>query len=481
MRGSSLYISLSDKFLSPCCCGLVGALALSSVKCEAQPDKPNLVFVFADQWRAQDIGYMRNNEVMTTTLDKLSERSIIFSNAVSTCPVSSPFRASLITGMYPLTTGIFYNDKPLNPDIKSIAKIYHDAGYNTGYIGKWHVDGHGRTSFIPRERRQGFEFWKVMECTHDYNNSQYYADTDSILTWDGYDAIAQTKEAVKYIDQQKKVKSFILFLSWGTPHDPYGLAPEKYRQIYNDLSKLLLRPNIPEKFKEIARKDLAGYYANIAALDDCVKEILNALDRSRISKNTIFVFTSDHGDMLYSQGMKWKQKPWDESIRIPFLLSYPAKLGDKKRIINIPIGTPDIMPTLLGLSVIEIPRSVEGHDFSGFLLNTKETPNSAALIMCPVPFHTWNYSKGGREYRGIRTPQYTYVEDLKGPWLFFDYKNDPYQMNNLVNRAETSDMQKKLKTILKGKLSERGDKFLKGQDYMNIWGYDWSENDAPVR
>ena len=452
---------------------------IATVACETQQKKPNLIFVFADQWRAQDIGYMGNKEVRTPSLDKLSEKSINFSNAVSTCPVCSPYRASLLTGQYVLTHGIFYNDKPLREDITSIARVYSNAGYSTAYIGKWHVDGHGRTAFIPTERRQGFEFWRVMECTHDYNNSQYYGDKDSLLTWDGYDAIAQTREAIKYIDKQNKKRPFILFLSWGSPHDPYDTAPEKYRQMFSDPDKLTLRPNVPEEFQDIARKNLSGYYAHIAALDDCIKEILDAIDRNKIDDNTIFVFTSDHGDMLYSHGLKWKQMPWDESIRVPFLLRYPDKLGEEKRIIDIPIGTPDIMPTLLGLSGIKIPESVEGNDFSPYLFNRNAIQDSVALIMCPVPFHTWNYLKGGREYRGIRTPGFTYVEDLTGPWLFFDNKKDPFQMKNLVNRSESTEMQQKLKVILARKLKERGDKFLKGQDYMDLWGYKWDGNDAP--
>ena len=478
-RESPPNIRLINLPLSPLYYYFFGALTLSIISCESEPKRPNLIFVFADQWRAQDIGYMGNSEVRTPALDKLSEQCINFSNAVSTCPVSSPFRVSLLTGQYPLTHGIFYNDMPLREDVTSIAEVYRDAGYKTGYIGKWHVDGHGRSSFIPRERRQGFEFWKVMECTHEYNNSQYYGDTDSLLTWEGYDAIAQTREAVRYIDEQKDGNPFILFLSWGPPHGPYETAPEKYRQMYNNVDSLNLPVNIPEEFEKQARTDISGYYAHIAALDDCMEEILSALDRNKIDDNTILVFTSDHGDMLYSHGLQGKQKPWDESIRVPFLLRYHGKLGEKRRNIEIPIGTPDIMPTLLGLSGIKIPETVEGDDFSRLLLNKDVAKDSVALIMCPVPFHTWNYHKGGREYRGICTPRFTYVEDLKGPWLFFDNQKDPFQMNNLVNRSESNDMQQKLKVILTRKLKETGDKFLKGQDYMTLWGYEWFGDDAP--
>jgi arylsulfatase A-like enzyme len=471
----------NNRPLTPLYFFVFGALTLTSVSSGAQTKNPNLVYIFADQWRAQDLGYMGNKEVRTPNLDKLSRQSVNFTNAVSTCPVCSPYRASLLTGQYPLTHGVFHNDKPLRPEVTTIAEVYRDAGYQTGYIGKWHVDGHGRESFIPRERRQGFDFWKVLECTHEYNDSKYYGNKDSLMTWDGYDAFAQTKEAVRYIDEQKKGSPFILFLSWGPPHDPYRYAPEKYKKIYADLNKLTLRPNVPDTFQKKARTDLSNYYAQITALDDCMKEILKALHRNKIDENTILVFTSDHGDMLYSHALQKKQKPWDESIRVPFLIRYPEKLGKLNRTVELPISSPDIMPTLLGLSGIKIPETVEGNDFSAMLLNQTVAQDSAALIMCVIPHGQGNYRNGGREYRGIRTPRFTYVEDLKGPWLFFDNLKDPYQMKNLANNAESAETQQKLKLILKRKLDKTKDKFLTGQEYMDLWKYEWDKNDVPVK
>lgn len=417
---SQVKILISPKSFFQLFCLVVGGISVTPLSAQEKPSKPNLIYVFADQWRAQVIGYMGNKDVKTPVLDKLSKHSVNFTNAVSTCPVCSPYRATLLTGQYPLTHGIFHNDTPLREGVTSIAKVYREAGYQTGYIGKWHVDGHGRFSFIPRERRQGFEFWKVLECTHDYNHSNYYGDTDSLLTWDGYDAIAQTREAVRYIGAQKKGSPFILFLSWGPPHDPYGTAPEKYRAMFTEPNKLSLRPNVPDTLQGKARDVLSKYYAHVAALDECMGEILEALKKNKLEKNTILVFTSDHGDMIYSHGLQKKQKPWDESIRVPFLLRYPEKLGEKQRTVELPISSPYIMPTLLGLSGIKIPKTVEGRDFSGFLLHTGATPDSAALIMCIVPHGQGNYRNGGREYRGIRTPGYTYVEDLKGSWLLFE-------------------------------------------------------------
>lgn len=454
------------------------ALGMTLSGCLRKAKKPNLLFVFADQWRAQATGYNGDPNVKSPHLDELAAQSINLSNAVSGCPVCSPYRASLITGQYPLTHGVFYNDKPLGNKAISFAQALKAAGYTTGYIGKWHIDGHGRDSFIPRERRQGFEFWKVRECTHDYNNSFYFGDTEEKLYWKGYDAIAQTKEAVNYIKTKAEGKQpFALFLSWGPPHAPYNTAPQKYRDLFPDPAKIILHPNVPDNLREKAQRDLAGYYAHIAALDDCLASLITTLDDLNLSENTILVFTSDHGDMLYSLGMRKKQKPWEESVRVPFLIRYPAKLGKEGRVIDMPINTPDIMPTILGLCGAEIPDTVEGTDYSDVLTGDKEPDNDAALISCPVPFHQWNYKNGGREYRGVRTRRYTYVRDLNGPWLLYDNEKDPYQLNNLVNTPEYADIQKQLEDKLEERLRKTNDPFLPGPELMKKYGWSFDPQD----
>jgi arylsulfatase A-like enzyme len=436
-------------------------------------DRPNLVYVFADQLRAQATGYAGDPNIHTPNLDKLAGESINFVNAVSCCPVCTPYRASLMTGQYPLTHGLFLNDLCLGDEAASIAQTYSEVGYDTGYIGKWHLDGHGRSSYIPPERRHGFDYWKVLECTHKYNESYYYASDDPTKRmWEGYDAIAQTLDVQQYItDHGNREKPFILFLSWGPPHNPYRTAPRKYREMY-DPKNITLRPNVPEESRKTALKDLAGYYAHISALDDCVGDILKTLDRTGIADNTIFVFTSDHGDMHGSQGMIRKQRPWDESIRVPFLLRYPVAHGRTGRTIDMPINTPDIMPTLLGLSGITIPQTVEGTDYCGIIRGEEPPADNPVLIMCPSPFGEWKRGEG-REYRGVRTVRYTYVRDLNGPWLLYDNKNDPYQMDNLVNRAES--LQNEMETTLQRILKDTNDEFLPGEEYIKRWGYEVTE------
>lgn len=437
---------------------------------------PNIVFVFADQWRAQSTGFSGNTDVITPNIDRLADESVVFTNAICNMPVSSPYRASLLTGQYPLTHGIFMNDVSLNPDANTMGKIFKASGYNTAYIGKWHLDGNGRSAYIPENRRQGFDYWKVLECTHNYNNSLYYANTDTFPSeWLGYDAYHQTLDAVDYIKEHANDdKPFLLVLSWGPPHAPYETAPKKYRAKFQDVD-LQLRPNVPSGLSVKAQNDLRGYYAHISALDDYLHLILKSLEKENIDENTIFVFTSDHGDLLYSHGQVKKQQPYDESIKVPFLLKYPVIHGKNKKIIEAPINSPDILPTLLGLANIDIPETIEGDDFSKIIKGEKNMDDNAALIACITPFGQWPRSQGGVEYRGVRTKRYTYVRKLDGPWCLFDNEIDPYQLNNLINNLGYSKTQDQLEKKLQLKLLKTNDEFLEGSRYIEKWGYEVDE------
>lgn len=437
----------------------------------ASEARPNILFVLADQWRAQAFGYAGDPNVKTPHLDRLRRQSIHFVNAVSGVPVCCPARASLMTGRRPLTHGVFMNDVPLSPEAVTLAKVLRQEGYDTGYIGKWHVDGHGRSNFIPRERRQGFDYWKVLECTHTYTNSFYYADGPVKLKWEGYDAITQTRDARQYLrDHARSSKPFFLFLAWGPPHDPYQTAPEHYRALY-DPKHIKLRKNVAPVDQAKAQTNQTGYYAHCTALDACMGELLTTLKEAGLEQNTLLIFYSDHGDLLGSHGAYNKQQPYDESIRVPLLLRWPEGLGAKSRKLDALINSEDLMPTILGLCGVPVPKTVEGLDFSGYIRGGKNPSDGAALISCVSPFGQWTRKMGGKEYRGIRTLRHTFVRDLNGPWLLFDNVKDPYQMRNLANRPEYAKLQARLDAWLLWKLAGAGDEFLPAEAYLKQWGY----------
>ena len=195
--------------------------------------KPNVVFLLTDQWRLQALGYAGNTQVQTPHIDRLARESVSFKHAISGYSVCCPWRASFLTGQYPLTHGVIVNDVPISGEPAGLGDAFKNAGYNTAFIGKWHVDGRGRSSYIPPERRLGFDYFKALECTHDYNQSAYYDNDDEAMRlWDGYDVFAQTADARRYIESQSSEKPFMLVLSWGPPHNPYETAPQEYRDLY---------------------------------------------------------------------------------------------------------------------------------------------------------------------------------------------------------------------------------------------------------
>lgn len=446
---------------------LQGALAA-----QAQTKRrPNIVFILVDQWRAQAFGYRGDPNAQTPHIDALSRESFDFVNAVSGFPVCSPYRASLMTGQYAVRHGLVVNDVELKPQGDTLGGTFRKAGYSTGYIGKWHIYGspegkaERRLSHIPESSHFGFDYWKVCECTHNYNRSLYYEGNDPTPRyWAGYDGIAQTRDACEFIRQRGKGSDpYFLLLSLGPPHDPYGTAPEQYQALYRN-RQLQLRDNVPASHTAEAIKNLRGYYAHMAALDDCVKQLQDAVDATGQADDTIFVFTSDHGDMLQSQGMHHKQQPWDESIRVPFLIRYPRLLGRKRRESITPIDVPDIMPTLLGLAGLPQAAGPQGADHSALIRGQrKDEKEPAALLNLPASFSVVR-RQGFAEYRGVRTPRYTYVRSIHGPWLLYDNQRDPYQKRNLVGKENA--LQSRLERKLDGLLKKAGDEFLPGARYV---------------
>jgi arylsulfatase A-like enzyme len=291
---------------------------------------PNVLLIVADEWRAQATHYNGDPNVRTPALDRLFAQSVSFDCAISGNPVCCPFRASLMTGQYPLTNGVFINDVELKPTGTTLAEAFGKAGYQTGFIGKWHVYGspdgnYGRRlAFVPVDKRLGFTYWKGAECSHEYNHSLYFEGSDSTPRyWPGYDAFSQTDDACAFIEKRAKAPDpWFLMLSLGPPHFPYETAPARYQAMFKD-AEIHLRPNVPAEKRAKATEILRGYYAHMAALDSCFERLLKTLDRFKVGDDTVVVFTSDHGDMMLSQGLTTKLYPWDESIRVPFLVRYP--------------------------------------------------------------------------------------------------------------------------------------------------------------
>ena len=203
--------------------------------------------------------------------------------------------------------------------------------------------------------------------------------------WEGYDAIAQTDDAIRYIQRARGEQALPARALLGTApcalRDRAGAIP---RAVSPDAIEL--RPNVPPAHAAEARAWLAGYYAHCTALDDCVGRLWAALEAKGIDENTIFVFTSDHGDMLGSQGAHEEAAAVGRVDPRALSAALSARVWPAERRLDARLDTPDIMPTLLGLCEIPIPDAVEGLDFSGYLRGGDDPSDGAALLQCPHPF-----------------------------------------------------------------------------------------------
>ncbi len=417
---------------------------------------PNIVFVFADQMRASALGCLGIENVKTPNLDRLAKEGTLFTRAISNYPVCCPARATLLTGLHSQNHGLVTNDQQLRTDLPTIAHHLNSGGYRCGYIGKWHVDCVDRGVYIPPgPRRRGFDdLWAVNNCNHAYMNGYYYLNEYRDPIWiEGYEPDAQTDIAVDYIEKKTQGNDpFCLFLSWGPPHCPYKEVPQEYLDMYPP-EEIELKPNaVGTADKSV----IAGYYAHITALDDCMGRILEAIDRCSIRDNTIVIFTSDHGDMLFSHNHGWKMKPWAESVNIPFIVRWPHRIP-AGRFCGSPIGLVDIMPTLLGLSGLEIPDDVDGSDLSQLFMGEASNGPKSQFIYNIIGYKGW--SDGYNEWRGVVTESHTYVRLRDRAWLLFHDEKDPYQLNNLIDDDNYTGLKEALEEELQKHLDAVNDPF----------------------
>jgi len=441
--------------------------------------RPNILIVLTDQMRSTALGCADVEAVLTPHLDRFAGQGTRFANAVSNTPACAPARASLLTGLHVLSHGVINNEMSLRTDVTSLAHAFSRAGYACAYIGKWHVDGVNRGAYIPPgPRRQGFDdSWAGTECNHQYFAGYYYDDATRAPVWfDEYEPEGQTALAEAYLQKRADQEDpFCLVLSWGPPHCPYRKAPRAFLDMYPpesiellpnagasgvlgwDAEAKAMRPrnlSVAEA-RHYQQEQIAGYYAHVSALDACFGRLMERVDALGLSENTLVVFTSDHGDMLFSHDRGWKTKPWREAVGIPLLMRWPGEIPSE-RVTRLPISLADLMPTLLGLAGAEIPAAVEGQDLSACVRGDENGAPFSQWINFPcVPLH-YRHSA----WRGVVTRTHTYVETRDGPWLLYDDMADPFQMQNLVGRSEQADLQARLHEEVRAWLERTQDPFL---------------------
>jgi arylsulfatase A-like enzyme len=361
---------------------------LTSIYLQAQ-EKPNLVFIMADQWRGDALGCLGKEPVKTPCLDQLAREGVNFTNAVSSYPVSSPARGMLMTGMYPHKNKVTGNcnsaNAPYGVELPQDARCWSDIlkanGYQTGYIGKWHLDAphepyidtynnHGTVAWnewCPKERRHGFDYWTAYG-TYDYHLKPMYWDTDaprdSFYYVNQWGPEYEADKAIEYLNGHiDKTQPFALVVSMNPPHTGYELVPDRYKEMYKNLNVEALcanRPDIPAKGTEMGdyfRNNIRNYYACMTGVDENIGRIINELKRLGLFKNTIVVFTSDHGICMGAHEQAGKDIFYEESMRIPVLISWPEKIKPKTDRTTM-IAFADLYPTLLSIK----PHQLKWHE-----------------------------------------------------------------------------------------------------------------------
>ena len=439
------------------------AAAATAVTARAASEKrPNIVLILPDQMRGQAMGCAGNRQVKTPNLDRLAGEGAYLPNTFANTPVCCPARAILMTGEYCHRNGMTANDLRLRESRQTIAEWLQAAGYRTGFIGKWHLDGGWRLpGFIPPgPRRQGFEYWAANECDHRPFHTHYFRDSDTPIPLGKFEAEGWVDLGIDFIQQSKTdQRPFCLFLFMGPPHDPYT-APEKYLRMYNP-EQIERRPNWQSgEGRFPGKKEIAAYYAAVTAVDDQIGRLVTALDKSGFRDDTIVMVSSDHGDMLGSHGQRLKRKPWEESIRVPGIIRYPRRIRPGRR--DALFSHIDIVPTLLAFTGVKPKAAVQGVDLSAYLSGqSRDTPDSVYFQIFG-PFHG-----DGTEHawRGVRTSRYMYARTQDAPWLLYNLEDDPFEQTNLVEQSAARPLRDKLDARLQQWMQSTGDS----------WKFDWTD------
>ena len=458
--------------------------------------QPNLVFVLADQLRLSACGYSGEAWAHTPRIDQFAGEATSFSNAVSGHPMCAPMRASLFTGKYSSSTGMVINELRMNPDHICFGHVLEAGNFDTAYIGKWHLWANSPdhalidNQFVPPgPYRLGMNgYWAGYNFWHQYYQAFYYEDDPRPILVKGYEPDVQTDLAVRWLDERRDpARPFALFLSYGTPHDPWTWdnVPPQYADLYRDVSFGLppnyadgsaeywnprmtrdwwleeVKPNIPV-WRQI-------YQAMIANLDWNFGRLLAAIDRLGLSDDTVVVFTSDHGEMFGAHGRIAKLIFYEEACRVPFLVRWPGHVP-ASHVADACLNTPDIMPTLLSLLGLPMPAGVEGMDLSAFATGGSGLEPEAALLQGMGHTYLW---QDGFEWRGLRDKRYTYaVHRADRREELYDNLADPYQTRNLAGDPAWSGLAERFRTKLARRMDALGDTFEGCTWYRDHWTED---------
>ena len=424
--------------------------------------RPNIIFYFSDQQRWDTL-----NETLMPNVTELSEEGVLFENSFTCQPVCGPARACLQTGQFATQNKCYWNGIALPEDVKTLADHFNENGYDTAYIGKWHLASdrypgigiHCEKTAVPKERQGGYKYWRaadVLEFTsHGYDGYVFDEDGNK-LDFKGYRADCINDFAVEYIRNRNEEKPFFMFISQLEPHhqNDHGHFEgptekiEKFRSypLPDDLT--FLKGNYEEEYPD--------YLAAISSLDDNVGRLIETLKEKGIYENTVIVYTSDHGCHFKTRNIEYKRSCHDSSIHTPLVFGGGAinKSENSKALASLI----DLPPTLLHLAGIDIPDSYSGKilPVNGYDYGERDcvfVQISESHIGRCVRTKEWKYSAKAKGSGWIRHSAVHYYDDF-----LYDLVNDPCEKNNLVCDANYSAVLDEMRNLLSREMVNAGEK-----------------------
>jgi arylsulfatase A-like enzyme len=451
------------------------------IKKRGNGNRPNILYVFADQLRYSAVGASGNQVIRTPHLNRMAEEGAFFEQAFSSCPICSPYRCQLITGRYSHKNGVVDNEYKPRTDQVTMHQALKEVGYRTAHIGKWHL-GYGP---FTEEKRYGLDYMFANTCDHHHYSATYYENERGPIKTHGWSPEIETNRAMELMESYSldgENRPFSIHIGFGPPHNHYGGSPhlpyDMYPGEFNiyDPARIDLPKNVPVPLADFARNEIADYYANVTALDFQMGRLFRKLEELGIIENTIVCFSSDHGDHLRSYGYggpgdRWlhyskranKATPHEEAVHIPFIIRYPDKIKGGLRTQTM-FNSVDVMPTLLSLCGVDIPEKVQGHNLSHAALGEKGyEPDSVYL---QILGHGWPHrGKWVGLWRGLRTHRYTYArwKDDEYRNMLFDREKDTFEMKNLSGEKAYAKVEEEMEARLQRWIEETEDPFDTGE------------------
>ena len=468
-------------------------------------EQPNILIIYPDQMRYDAMGCSGNPVIKTPHIDRLSNEGVHFSEAYTSYPICCPFRASMLTGKYAQKHGMIQNHFPLRGDQTFLAECLRDAGYRTGYIGKWHLEGGPKPGFVPPDRRFGFEHFVGFNRGHDYISSIYYDDQGQAYHSARYEPDYQTDQFLDFIQTAASAednKPFFGYVSYGPPHFPMEM-PDYLRNVYRH-DEVPLPPGVPDpQLQEQVQKHrndvlcggdpraghkshaahetkpkaepeteaeirefIAEYYGMITNIDWNLGRILNELDKLGIADNTVVIFLSDHGDMLGQHGSFCgiKCQPYRAAMHVPLIIRYPERFKPARTDAMVDVGV-DMMPTLLDLCGVIAPDEIQGQSYLP-VLDAKSTEARDSIwyqVFTQTGGNPGEFAPFAQ--RGIRTKDWLYVRHIDERVLLFNEKADHAEQNNLVADPQYKTLMDEFDQQLEAHMQQSGDDWAMAADF----------------